>query len=220
MRKHEFRGIALMDAHGILRTVYGCPESRIVELRSLLDLIQREVDQADELATFTSLYRESLFFRQVCDRALLLNDLDPRWFTLTMIREFVLPYERDGIFQPGLLEEISFPIEQGKVSKAARQVTWEQRQASLVSALISTGLAHDFATAWAIMERTSADQLQVLIEERVKALDPKSEEKEAIADLVDEVNSEIAAGKPNPLLDMSGFNLSAMPIDFASLGAL
>jgi hypothetical protein len=220
MRKHEFRGIALLDAQGILRTIYGCPEAQIVELRSLLDLIQREVDQADELATFTSLYRESMFFRQVCDRALSLNALDPRWFTLTMIREFVLPYERDGVFQPGLLEEISFPLEQGKAAKAARQITWEQRQASLVSALISTGLAHDFATAWATMERMSADELQILIEERVKAIDPKSEEKEAIADLIGECNADIKAGKPNPLLDMSGFNLSSMPIDFASLEAL
>jgi hypothetical protein len=78
-------------------------------------------------------------------------------------------------------------------------------------------LATDANNAWAIMERLSADELQMMIEERLRALDPKTEEKESIAELVEDVNAEIKAGKPNPLTDMSKFNLSTMPIDLEAL---
>jgi hypothetical protein len=185
MRLHEWRQIGLTDALGQFRVLRGCPESSIPDLRQYLDKLysyNSKVNSPDR--SVRELYREDFLFRQLCDIAIGLVGLDSKWFTIEMISELIFPYERDGKYHMGLIEEVSFPIPDETLQKAAVQVSWEQRQASIISVLISTGLATDFNSAYQMISSMSVDEIQILIDERVKHLDPKAERERAAEEAI------------------------------------
>lgn len=235
---HAFRRVRFADATGYPREIVGCPEAFILQLKSLINEIgQAVLDATEDDQTFAELYRESLYFRQNCLRAIAFVLPFPyadkygsqgdrihhhhKWLeeilTVNMIAEFVCPFTREDKVQSSLIEQICFPVNQARLERAIKQVSWEERLAATVSALMGSGLAQGFDDAWAIARSHTPAEIDLMIAQRVKSLDPKAGEKEALEQMALEVQAKTEETGTNPLLDFSAFPLAAIPIDFSTV---
>lgn len=199
MGLHKFLQVPFLDANGQLRIFRGCPESRISDLARVLGWIDEHIQAHGDDRLFSEFYREDEGFKGLCDRALELCNLSPDWLTIHMIAEFILPSDEQT---PSLISRVCFPINPQRARAALEQTTWEQRQAQAISNLIAVGLAQNFDEAWAIADRLTSEELDLLIQTRADSIDPKGAEKRENAKFAEEL-----AKDPKSLLDFSGMPL-------------
>lgn len=199
MRFHEWRSVAFQDASGKLAIIRGAPLGRLHEFSQLLTLIREQVDKANQDQSFGELYLNNQVVRQLVDKALELNGVNPSSLTLAMLPEFFFAYERDGQVRPGLLDELNLPQTTSKEGTA----TLEEYVASLAVALVGSGLEPSLTSALEFLQRTPPDEVQSYIDARTEQLDPKGAKLRKKNPLLEELES--ISPEADPTLNFSGF---------------
>lgn len=208
---HRFSGgLWFEDCTGTLRCFRGVPESKAADLEAALKFFRWAIADAAEKqpsASLADLWRNTPTISQVGSVSLQLCGLSVDWLSIDQIAEFLIGV--DG--QRSLIEQVCFPITRGQVDAAIAQTTYERRQATLISSLITVGLATDFDSAWAILERCTAAEVEELIQARVEAIDPKAGVKRQLQDLGEEIAAKAKETGVDPTLP-GGWSLDDLPL--------
>lgn len=209
---HRFSGgLWFEDCRGNLQCFRGVPESKQADLESALRFFRWAIADAtarQPSASFADLWRNTPTISQSGSVSLQLCNLSLEWLSIDQIAEFLIGV--DG--QRSLIEQVCFPITRQVVDAAINQTTYERRQATLVSALITVGLATDFDSAWSILERCTGSEVEELIQARVEAIDPKAGVKRQLQELGQEIAAKAQETGKDPTLP-SGWSLEDLPLE-------
>lgn len=98
------------DRLGSFRSTRGCSLKGKIEFDQRIQKLGEIIQQANPHKSIGKIYEEDEIFRHCCDRALLLNDIDPDWVNEAMVVSLLFAYKN----QPGLLVQLnSSPLTEG-----------------------------------------------------------------------------------------------------------
>jgi hypothetical protein len=157
-----------VDRLGIIRQTAGCSlvgrfefSERLVQLEEILNSLPAERSWVEE-------YGENNRFKHVVDRLLVLNGLEPDWFTPDMVSTLLFGrVDSDGNILPGWLIELNSSSEQ----RSGESATLAQSVA---------GLAESLTEAIELAQNLPAQFMIAVAEERVelyKSPEQKAEDK-------------------------------------------
>ena len=174
----EFQAFEFEGQDGVTRTFYGCSIQGLFEFDERIAELSRRLDEANEELTIIELYRRDRRFRFLCDRALLLNGIQPEWVTPAMLEQLLFAREEQeqegGVsIRPGWLIELNTfrkqqPTEEGTTTLGTK--------AMLIAALAQQN--NSLSEAFAIARSEPAKQVLEVLEAKAElSLTPEERQK-------------------------------------------
>lgn len=186
--KPDYDRVIIFDVRERPRRVKICA----AVLEEIEDLKETLADVLDETlaaydGSFVAAYAADDRMRGICDAIVELAGLKSEQLDIALLSNLIFGWhDRDDEFHEGII----FRLARGETRAIAQEMqqdlvvfedderqTLEQYVASLRTRLITLGLAGDAEQAQRLLEQYTADEIEIMIDQRWQAVDPKGYEK-------------------------------------------
>lgn len=169
----EFHRLEFVAVDGRVRTFYGCSVAGLFEFQDRLAELDQAIAEADGETPIVEMYLQRDRFRHACDRALILNGIQPEWVNPAMMVQMLFDRVENGEIIPAYLRELNRPYQSKRPIKG-KPLTGK---AGLIAAIAQhTG---SIAEAYELAQTVPARELLAVMDER-NEMNLKPEEREKL----------------------------------------